>query len=236
MNTAICFIGTGREIYHTFDNLRENVIDPFDNRDVIVYITDTPKAKETEKYFQTLDDVYINVVKEEPLDISKYNFLHNWPPSQERFGLDRARQIYLQMLKSRSYMNNLIDQIDKKYDRVIFSRMDVIYKKPIKESVDKLDLSKLWLPHFHNWTGGFNDRFAVSSRENMYKYFSLYDYIDDYAEMKMYFCAENTLKFHLLNNELDIGIFNIHFSRIRNGELHETFEKLDKQAVLPCDV
>jgi len=128
MNTAICFTGTGREIEHTFDNLRENVIDPFDNRDVIVYITDTPKAKETEKYFQTLDDVYINVVKEEPLDISKYNFLNNWPPSQERFGLDRARQIYLQMLKSRSYMNDLIDQIDKKYDRVIFSRMDVIYK------------------------------------------------------------------------------------------------------------
>ena len=236
MNTAICFIGTGREIEHTFDNLRENVIDPFDNRDVIVYITDTPKAKETEKYFQTLDDVYINVVKEEPLDISKYNFLNNWPPSQERFGLDRARQIYLQMLKSRSYMNKLIDQRETKYDRVIFSRMDGIYEKPIRESIDKLDLSKLWLPHFHHWTGGYNDRFAVSSRENMHHYFSLGDYIDIYAEVQHTLCAENTLKFHLDNNNMDIGIFKLYFSRIRNGKLHETFEKLDTQAVVPCDI
>ena len=238
MNTAICFTGTGREIEHTFDNLRENVIDPFDNRDVIVYITDTPKAKETEKYFQTLDNVYIHVVKEEPLDISKYNFLNNWPPSPESksINLEESRQIYIQMLKSRSYMNKLIDQRETKYDRVIFSRMDVIYENPIRESIDKLDLSKLWLPHFHHWTGGYNDRFAVSSRENMHQYFSLGDMIDIYAEVQHTFWAENTLKFHLDNNHINIGIFKLCFTRFRNGKLHETFRQIEEQAVVPCDI
>lgn len=235
MKTALCFLGTGRSIQHTFENLQRNVIDPFDDRDVIVYITDTPDAKKTEEYFKTLDDVFIHTIKEAPLDVSKYKFLSGWPPSTGS-DLDKGRHIYLQMLKSRSVMNSLIEQTENDYDRVLFSRMDVIYENSIRESVDKLDLSKVWLPHFHHWIGGYNDRFAVSSREGMRNYFSLYDHIDKYAEEGHIFHAENTLKHHLNMLEVDVGVFKVRFSRIRNGKPHDKFNSLDNEASIQCDI
>ena len=113
--------------------------------------------------------------------------------------------------------------------------MDVKYEGPIKEGIDRLDLSKLWLPNFHHWCEGYNDRFAVSSRENMSHYFSVYDHIDIYAQEKHRFAAEPTLKYHLDKKEVDIGIFELYFSRVRsNGLPHDSFEALKTQATRPC--
>ena len=37
MNTVICFAGTGTAIEHTFQNLKEYLIDDIGNSDVIVF-------------------------------------------------------------------------------------------------------------------------------------------------------------------------------------------------------
>ena len=237
MNTAICFAGTGRAIEHTFENLRKNVIDPFEHRDLIIYIVDSPKATEVKRCFEGLGNAYVHIVKEESLAIDKYTLVEGFRDTLSFRHGQGGQQIFFNMLKSRSYLNSLIDQTKQKYDRVIFSRMDVKYERPIKESVDKLDLSKLWLPNFHHWCEGYNDRFAVSSRENMSHYFSIYDYMDIYAKEGHRFAAEPTLKYHLDQKGVDVGIFEFYFSRVRSGGIsHESFEELKTQGMRTCDI
>ena len=237
MNTAICFAGTGRAIEHTFENLRKNVIDPFEHRDLIIYIVDSPKATEVKGYFESVGNAYVHVVKEDLLPVDQYNLVEGFKGTLVARHGPKGPQIFFNMLKSRSYLNSLIDKTKQKYDRVIFSRMDVKYERPIKESVEKLDLSKLWLPNFHHWCEGYSDRFAVSSRENMRHYFSVYDHIDIYAKEGHCFNAEPTLKYHLDKKEVDIGIFELYFSRVRSGGLsHESFEQIKTQAMRPCTI
>ena len=184
MDTAICFAGTGAAIEHTFQNLKECLIDDIDDSDVIVYLAKSQHSDNAQNYFLQLSNSYVSVVEEEALSIKPYQFREGFPPNP-----NSSREIFMQMLKSKSYFNTLIDQrekhLNKKYDRVIFSRMDVKYEQPIKKSVDRLDLSKLWLPNFHNWCEGYNDRFAVASRENMRHYFSVYEYVDIYAKEQL---------------------------------------------------
>ena len=237
MNTAICFAGTGRAIEHTFENLRKNVIEPFEHRDLIVYIVYSHKAKEVKRYFESACNAYVHVVKEDLLPVDQYNLVEGFKHTLiDRHG-QGGPQIFFNMLKSRSYLNSLIGKTKQKYDRVIFSRMDVKYERPIKEIVDRLDLSKLWLPNFHHWCEGYNDRFAVSSRENMSHYFSIYDHMDIYSKEGHRFAAEPTLKYHLDKKGVDIGIFELYFSRVRNGGLsHESFEQIKRQAMRPCTI
>lgn len=236
MNTAICFTGTGRSIEHTFGNIERNVINPFCGSDVIVYITDTPKAEETKAYFDLIDNSYTHIVREERVDSSKYLFDGQWPGPRNGT-IEHGRDIFIQMLKARSHINTLIDQTGKKYDRVIFSRMDVLYEEPIKKKLDGLDLSKLWIPNFHNWLGGYNDRFAVSSRENMRHYFSIHDSIDQYAEEGHIFQAENTLKYHLDKAGIPVNVFKFCFARVGgSGESRDDFKHIQNEALRPCDI
>jgi len=250
MNTAICFAGNGRAIEHTFENLRKNIIDPFECRDLIVYIVDSPKAAQVKEYFESLGNAYVHVVKEglrgsvhdgirfaSGLAIDKYSLDEGFKGSLIGRHGQAGPQVFFNMLQSRSYLNSLIDQTKQKYDRVIFSRMDVKYERPIKASIDRLDLSKLWLPNFHHWGDGYNDRFAVSSRENMRHYFSVYDHVDIYAKEGHRFNAEPTLKYHLDKKGAEVGIFELYFTRVRNGGLsHESFEAIKTQAMRPCTI
>ena len=220
MNTALCLTGTGRSIEHTFDNLKEYLIDDIDNHDVIVYLTKNSKSDIAKKYFNKLDNAIVHVVEEHPIPVTDYNFHYRWPPKTS------SREIFIQMIKSRSYMNKLIDQTDKKYNRVIFSRMDVVYEKPVGSLIENLDLSKIWIPDFHNY-GGYNDRFAVSTRENMFNYFSLYDNIEEYMSHGHLLRAETSMKYHLDTMNSDVKTFDIKFVRIKgNGEPVEDFSEL----------
>ena len=83
------------------------------------------------------------------------------------------------------------------------------------------------IPHFHNW-GGYNDRFAISNRNNMRKYFSLYDHIDGYSREGAILHAETNLKLHLDRQGARIKHFPIRFMRVRKGgKLQESVEDLN---------
>lgn len=238
IKTAICIAGTARQIDHTFDNLRNYLIENIENSDTIVYITENSESDKARLLFEKLDNTYVHVVKEEPIDIEPFQFVDMWPPSQGS-NLGLARQIFMQMLKSRSYLNTLIDQnekdLDTKYDRVIFSRMDVVYQQPVYGLIKNLELSPdvVWIPSFHNWLSGYNDRFVVSSKEGAYKYLSLYDYVTTYADHKHIFRAEATLKYHLSCMNVETRHFDILFSRYRNGKEWDTPYSLTQACVEP---
>ena len=236
MKTALCFAGTGRSIEYTFDNLKSHLIedlkDTADGCDVFVYIADNPKAKMTEDYFSEYS-WNIDVVKEQPTNPSEYTFESNWPPSTPN-NLEKGRDIYLKMLKSRKHLMNMVDSIGK-YDRVIFSRMDVIYETKITETLHGVDINYLWLPSFHHWNGGYNDRFAVSNQYLMRVYMSQSDHMEKYRDDGFIFQAERTLKHHLDTNGVVPKILKCNFIRIRDGKQHETFKSIQVETKT-CDI
>ena len=235
MKTAICFTGTGRAIDHTFWNLEDTVMNEkyVGDRDIFVYIANTPLAEKTKKLFEKVKGTHIHVVDEPEFDTTPYNWARGWPPRSRRSGdLHFGRNVYLNMIKSRRDMNTILDEHEAKtgtqYDRVIFSRMDVWYKSekapgkpgvpisegsgldgqgsptplvftPFNDYIDGLDMNYLWLPHFHHWGGGYNDRFAIGNRENMRHYFSLFDHVEEYRKTSVKFQAEHLLKHHIDN-------------------------------------
>ena len=146
MNTAICFAGTGRAIEHTFENLRKNVIDPFEHRDLIIYIVDSPKATEVKRCFEGLGNAYVHIVKEESLAIDKYTLVEGFRGTLSFRHGQGGPQIFFNMLKSRSYLNNLIDQHFKETQSQIAKTILENFRKEVqnfqqvcpKEMIDKL--------------------------------------------------------------------------------------------------
>jgi hypothetical protein len=237
MKTALCFSGTGRSIEYTFDNLRENLIDNLDDFvDVFVYVAETPKAALTEKYFSDFSN-NIAVVKEEYTNPSGsgYVFENSWPP---RSNLEKGRDVYLKMIRSRKYLMDMVDSTDIIYDRVIFSRMDVVYENKIMENIKDLDMNYLWIPSFHHWRGGYNDRFAISNQDIMRTYMSQADCMEEYKNEGFVFHAERALKHHLERHNISPKIFNCNFARVRgDGKQCETFESIQEQRwKRPCDI
>lgn len=234
MKTAICLACTGRSIEHTFSNLKSHLLDDFDQRDIFIYLSKTSYTDSALKYLSELNNCFIHVEEETPIDMSGYNFMPFWPPVEKDLNRDEqsGRQIFLQMIKSRAYINTMLKSSNCKYDRVIFSRMDVIYKEPVKQKIKNLDLSKIWIPNFHNWLDGYNDRFAVSTMENMFDYFSLYNYMEKYKNEGVVIHAEQILRHHLDLLKKDVKFFELYFARIRpNGFLHDDFDIIKQQAV-----
>lgn len=226
--TALCFACTGRSLEYTFDNIKENLIDRIDNHDIFLYLTKGKFSDSALKKFEKENVVNFRVVDEVPIDLTPYTFRPDWPPAFIG-NLEPGRQVYLQMIKSRSMLNDMIDETGNDYDRVIFSRLDVLYDEPFKKEFDDFDLDFINIPDFHNW-GGYNDRFAISSRNNMRKYFSLFDRIDEYSKEGVVLHAETNLKLHLDRQGAKINYFPIRFIRVRGGgKLHESVEKLNKQ-------
>tara|TARA_R100000008_G_C3556563_1_gene153552 strand:- start:476 stop:1177 length:702 start_codon:yes stop_codon:yes gene_type:complete len=228
MKTALCFACTGRSIVHTFDNIKGNLIDPLEGCDIYLNLVQGSNAVDTVVLFEKENVVNTSISFEKPVDIKEYNFRNNWPYGENRPNVDVGREIFINMIKARSKFNHMIDEMGTEYDRVIFSRLDVLYDKKV-DYLDGLDLSKINIPDFHNW-GGYNDRFAVSSRENMRNYFSLYDNVDDYVKEGHELHAESSLKHHLDKFNSDIEHIPMRFIRVRsNGNLEETVDDLDKE-------
>ena len=233
MKTALCFAGTGRSIEYTFENIKSKLIDPIDNCDIYVYIADNPKAELTKELFSDLTS-NIDVVQEEDTDPTQYRFRDMWPPSIPS-DLNKGRDIYLKMIRSRKH---LLDMIDDSYDRVIFSRMDVLYQTDISEVIEKLDMSHLWIPNFHNWLGGYNDRFAISNYENLKSYLCQWDYMDQYKSENFPFQAETALKRHLDEMGVNPKFFKYNFIRVRgDGRKHDsTFAAVENVESRPCSI
>jgi len=210
MKTAICISGIGRSIEHTFDNIRKNLIDTFEDPIVLVHLGKSKTSDKAVELFSSLKNTEIKLIDESHITESGIRYLPNWldghnddtlypdgkPPTADNF----TRSLF-----SRSFVFDMVDEWEirsnQTADVVLYSRDDVHYLKPVYPLVKGLDMSKLWIPHFHHWDpsggdGGYCDRFAISNKKNMGIYTSMSKYIKEYSE-NMYIHAETTLKHHL---------------------------------------
>ena len=215
MRTAICFTGICRSLEYTHENIRENLIKAVGDCDVFMYIADGPTAYKAEKYFNASEITELKVEKETPIDASGISFEPNWPPHG-------SKQVYLQMLYSMKRCNEMRVEHELKnnikYDRIIRSRLDIRYFKPV-DSIDEYDLQFLHVPDFHCWSivqgNGLNDRFAVGSRRDMNIYLSEFDYIKKYSMQGLKIHAESTLCWHLANSGVTVKYCPVRFTRVR---------------------
>lgn len=218
MKVALCFTGTGRSIEFTANNIRENLIDPFPDCDVFAHLTKTKHLEKVNKHFNF--EQIRECVVESDIDMPIANVLR-WRP-QWPAGLHSGpdpKKTYLNMLRSRSLCGNLLKNYSetkqKKYDMVIFSRLDVEYYTPIPK---ELNLKNICVPDFHNHYGsnvGCNDRFAISNYENMLCYFDLYNRLAEYHFAGGLVHAETTLEWHIKNNGINIDKHYFRFGRVR---------------------
>jgi|TARA_R110000824_G_scaffold74290_1_gene189018 hypothetical protein len=229
MNTAICISGIGKSIHHTFENLKTNLIDTFEKPDVFVYIAKNNMSGLAVNLFGKLDKetTQINLVEEVDLDVSRLKFKPGWLEGhRHKDGSCPTPQGTRRMYNARAVLSDMATAAaikkDKKYDMVINSRDDVIYHQPVGPAVLPLDMSKLWIPHFHHWLGGYCDRFAVSNKEYMDKYLCLERHFDKYCEEGHAIHSETTHKFHLdrVIGQENIKTFFLEISRVRpDGEI-----------------
>jgi len=222
MRTAICCAGTGRCIDYTIENLQENLFYD-DSVDVYLYLTKENNTNYVKEKFLNISNINIFINKEDHIPIDNIKFQYNWPPSIQT-DYNKGRQIYVQMLRSRYILGQLINLNSVKYDRVLFSRIDVVYEKPIFNILDTLDIDDetIYVPNFHHW-GGINDRFAYSTHSGMVDYFNLYKHMDKLINNNHIFHAESTLKEYMEDINKIVKQCAVRFCRIRNGELHDKF-------------
>lgn len=224
MNSAICISGLGRSIHHTFENIKTKLIDTFEEPDLFIYIAKNKSSDLAVNLFSSLPSktTQINLVEEVDLDISKLKFKPGWLEGhRHKDGSCPTPQGTRRMYQARAVLSDMVTEAEKiknkKYDIVINSRDDVYYHQPVGPLVKPLDMTKLWIPYFHHWLGGYCDRFAVSNKKYMDKYLCMERYFDEYCEAGHVIHSETTHKFHLdyVIGENNIKTFGIELSRVR---------------------
>jgi len=222
MKTALCFTGTARSLEHTHENLKRNLIDSLGDCDIFMMISENPHAYKAQEYFQDLlNDKIIHIEEERDHDITNFCFKPGWPL------VSSSKQIYLKMIDSRKRCGEALSEYElqkgTKYDRIVFSRLDVKYFANVGEILEGLDMNKLYVPDFHNTFGGaingYNDRFAVGNRENMKIYFDLPESLVPFVEAGGQIQAETLLKWHMKKNQVEVEQIPLRFTRARpDGE------------------
>jgi len=225
MKTAICFTGTGRSLDHTWENIQQQLIEPHENCDIFAHLTPTKYAHKLYKHFDYKEIVEVRVEEDLHFNVEGLRWQHMWPMGPHSG--DAPQQTYLNMLYSRKRCGEILAEYsqknDVKYDKVIFSRLDVEYYNPLPE----MELENICVPDFHHFTHlqgtGCNDRFAASNYDNMITYFKLFEHIPQFLAAHGRLHAESFLGWHLMNSGMNIHKYPIRFTRLRpDGERVDT--------------
>tara|TARA_Y100000816_G_scaffold94923_1_gene65896 strand:- start:2730 stop:3407 length:678 start_codon:yes stop_codon:yes gene_type:complete len=214
MNIAVCFSGQLRSIELTYKNINKFLNNNFEDYKIFAHIPENKKINQQfDQYFQ--DSLYI--IEKDPnirktkLKNSQFKSVKNKFKSLRKAKIAHMQQLYgifkcNELKKEYEAKNNLV------FDWVLRCRSDLMFYD------SNLDLSKmnnkyLYTPNFHNWSG-INDRFIISSSENMDTFADLYNYILQ-NEIDG-FNAESIFKNYLDAKSIELREVNtVRFNRVR---------------------
>ncbi len=214
MNIAVCFSGQLRSIELTYKNINKFLNNNFEDYKIFAHIPENKKINQQfDQYFQ--DSLYI--IEKDPnirktkLKNSQFKSVKNKFKSLRKAKIAHMQQLYgifkcNELKKEYEAKNNLV------FDWVLRCRSDLMFYD------SNIDLSKmnnkyLYTPNFHNWSG-INDRFIISSSENMNTFADLYNYILQ-NEIDG-FNAESIFKNYLDAKSIELREINtVRFNRVR---------------------
>ena len=214
MNIAVCFSGQLRSIELTYKNINKFLNNNFEDYKIFAHIPENKKINQQfDQYFQ--DSLYIiekdPYIRKTKLKNSQFKSVKNKFKSLRKAKIAHMQQLYgifkcNELKKEYEAKNNLV------FDWVLRCRSDLMFYD------SNIDLSKmnnkyLYTPNFHNWSG-INDRFIISSSENMNTFADLYNYILQ-NEIDG-FNAESIFKNYLDAKSIELREVNtVRFNRVR---------------------
>ena len=214
MNIAVCFSGQLRSIELTYKNINKFLNNNFEDYKIFAHIPENKKINQQfDQYFQ--DSLYI--IEKDPnirktkLKNSQFKSVKNKFKSLRKAKIAHMQQLYgifkcNELKKEYEAKNNLV------FDWVLRCRSDLMfYDSDI--DLSKMNNKYLYTPNFHNWSG-INDRFIISSSENMDTFADLYNYILQ-NEIDG-FNAESIFKNYLDAKSIELREVNtVRFNRVR---------------------
>lgn len=218
MKIALCFSGQARSYQAGYEYYKKNLLDDYEV-DVYIHTWDNPDFGK-----QLFDDLNIlyrpkNIVIQSPIAEPWIDIKYPNTPNPEKYPSRFSYSMFYSM-------NAVSNMIQEEYDWVIKSRTD--YALNVKIPFETLDNSKLYIPNCRMVpTKDFgNDQFAFSSQENMMKYMTTFDNIDEYYSNGVMMNGEammqaNLHKHNLHGDKLEYVNMNNPFSPGKhNGTWH----------------
>ena len=212
MKTAICISGIGRSLSHVFDNLKDNLIDCWDDRDVYYVLGKSEYSDRSIKLFEKISNCYLKLYDQKDIDIGNItmNYLYTTKDTKP------TPQTIAKFMDKRVEIRKLLESNNKKYDRVIVSRDDVLYSKPVSDTVSTLNMDKMNIPNWGHYLGGYNDRFSISNLENQKIYLNAWNHFKEVKDFHVESFYKYYLNKYLGRNKMKT--FYIEITRVRaNG-------------------
>lgn len=220
MKTAICISGIGRSLNHVFDNLKNNLIDCWDDRDVFYVLGEGEYSDKAIELFGKISNCNLKLYHQNDIDIGNLSMRHLDLNKDSK----PTPQSISKFMDKRVELGKMLEYSDKKYNRVIISRDDVLYSRPVIDDVINLDLSKMNIPNWGHHLGGYNDRFSVSNLENQKIYLNAWKHFKEVSDFHVESFYKYYLDKYLGRNKMKT--FYIEVTRVRPGGnlINERFE------------
>lgn len=237
MKTALCLSGHLRSFRHTFQSLKNNIIDPL-NCDVFIHTWDVigaPTGKnpgdiknENFKTINCLQDIYgmfnpkyMSIEEQQDkldLFINQTNDIK--VPADEQQYIMKHIGLHISMFYSIFMSNNLRKDYEQEnnieYDLIVRCRPDLFFKTILDFSMFA-DKNKLYVPDIATYvSNGINDQVAISSPSTMDTYCDIYHCIANYYRHRV--CTarpEVMIKYHLDKNNIKTESKNIDYDLYR---------------------
>ena len=188
MKIALCFSGQARSFEKGYEYYKRNLLDHYD---VDVYIHGWKFHDER----KLLELYRPKTYQFEIPPLVDYDSKYTNTPNAEKYPPRFTYRMFYSMNECRKL-------IFGDYDWIIRSRTD--YALNVKIPFSDLDNSKLYIPNCRMVpTRDFgNDQFAFSSKDNMMKYMSTYENIDEYYNGGNQFIGEDLMRAYLHTHHL----------------------------------
>jgi hypothetical protein len=186
MKIALCFSGQVRSFEKGYEYFKRNLLDHYD---VDVYIHSWKRAAvEGESCINHLYKPKDYLFEDKLM--GNYDAIYTRTPDP----IKHPPRFTYSMFYSK---NEVLKLIDGQYDWVISTRTD--YALNLVIPFAELDNSKLYIPNCRMVPERDfgNDQFAFSSQENMKKYMSTFERIDEYYDSGATFIGENLMQANL---------------------------------------
>ena len=216
MNVAVCFSGQIRSLDQTYESIENFLKNSFKKFTIFAHIPKDDSSVVFNEYFPNAKTLYEKDKMYIPTKLKKDQFKS--VRSKFNNSLSRARKAHMLQLYGIYKANELKKQHEIKnnliFDWVIRCRSDLkFYTDSI--NLDNLDSTFLYTPNFHQWEG-INDRFILSSSENMDIFCDLFNYLK--KNTLPGFNAETIFKSYLNINKIENREIDIKFNRIRSDK------------------
>ena len=242
MKICIGFFGLPRNTDRTFSSIRENILQPAAEFGTVL------PCYHLYKQTHVLNPRSLENSELDPSQYQPFSELQGELESPDKItekwgfteisargdawsdGLYSLRNLLLQ-LHSLAQVTQQLESFDP--DIVVFIRPDLRYHQSFSSALKQITTSKnektVWLP-FWQWAGGYNDRFAICTKDAFSAYGRRIKAVDAYLRSytKRPLHAERLLMFALDHERIKVRRLNVQATRVRVSglEVEEDFSRV----------